>query len=116
METAPKFPKLAEHLSWRHPVTLMDEVGSWIVNRELQTAGQTTHLAMRYRNPVPVGEDVVLEIRGHIKEMKRIFAFIEASLSHDGKICCIYKMTYFCFPKDVAKERFFFNECELEEE
>jgi acyl-coenzyme A thioesterase PaaI-like protein len=96
--------------------TLMDEVGGWVVNRKLQTAGQTTHLAMRYRNPVPVGEDVVIEIRGHIKEMKRNFAFIEASLSHDGKVCSTCEMTYFCFPKDVAAEKFFFKGCELEEE
>ena len=95
--------------------TLMDEVGGWLVNRKLQTAGQTTHLSMRYRNPVPVGEGVVLEIRGHIKEMKRNFAFIEATLSHEGKVCSTCEMTYFCFPKDVAAEKFFFKECVLEE-
>ncbi len=43
--------------------------------------------------------------------MKRNFAFIEASLNHDGKVCSTCKMTYFCFPKDVAKERFFFYGC-----
>ena len=96
--------------------TLMDELGGWVVNRKLQTAGQTTHLAMRYRNPVPVGEDITLEIRGRIKEMKRNFAFIEASLSHDGKVCSTCEMTYFCFPKDVSEERFFFKGCELEGE
>jgi hypothetical protein len=25
-------------------------------------------------------------------------------------------MTYFCFPKDVSAEKFFFKGCELEEE
>ena len=94
----------------------MDEIGGWLVNRKLQTAGQTTHLAMRYRNPVPVGEGVVIEIRGRIKEMKRNFAFIEATLSHEGKVCSTCEMTYFCFSKEVSAEKFFFHECTLEEE
>ena len=94
----------------------MDELGGWVVNRKLQTAGQTTHLAMRYRNPVPTGENITLEIRGRIKEMKRNFAFIEASLSHDGKICSTCEMPYYCFHKAVSAEKFFFKGCELEEE
>ena len=71
---------------------------------------------MRYRNPVPTGENITLEIRGRIKEMIRNFAFIEASLSHDGKICSTCEMSYFCFPNDVSAEKFFFKGCELEEE
>ena len=38
--------------------TLMDELGGWIVNRKLQTAGMTTALNMKYRNPVPTGDGV----------------------------------------------------------
>ena len=86
----------------------MDEVGGWLVNRKLQTAGQTVQLAMRYRKPVPTGENITIEIRGRIKEMKRNLAFIEASLSYDGEICSTCEMTYYCFPKDstpVAKAR-----------
>lgn len=94
--------------------TLMDELGGWIVNRKLQTAGMTTQLTMKYRNPVPTGEGVRIEMRGHIKEMKRNFAFIEATLSHDGKVCSSCEMTYYCFPKDKAASEFFFTGCELE--
>ena len=112
----------ADYQSWINTLhggiqaTLMDEVGGWVVNRKLQTAGQTTHLSMRYRRPVPVEDGTVIEIRGHIKEMKRNFAFIEATLSHDGTVCSTCEMTYFCFPKDVAAKDFFFNGCVLEEE
>ena len=94
--------------------TLMDELGGWLINRKLQTAGMTTNLTMKYRNPVPTGEGVRLEIRGHIKEMKRNFAFIEATLSHEDKICSLCEMTYYCFPKDKAESDFFFTGCELE--
>ena len=96
--------------------TLMDEVGGWLVNRKLQTAGQTTSLAMRYRKPVPTGEGIVIEIRGRIKEMKRNLAFIEATLSYDGNVCSTCEMVYYCFPKDVSEEKFFFQGCELEAE
>ena len=96
--------------------TLMDELGAWLVNRKLQTAGQTIQLAMRYRHPVPTGEGITLEIRGHIKETKRNLAFIEASLSHDGTVCSTCEMTYYCFTQEAAKEKFGFQGCELEAE
>lgn len=95
--------------------TLMDELGGWIVNRKLQTAGMTTELKMKYRNPVPTGEGVTIEIRGRIKEMKRNFAFIETTLSCEGKICSICEMTYYCFSKEKAAADFFFTGCELDE-
>ncbi len=96
--------------------TLMDELGGWVVNRKLQTAGMTTNLTMKYRHPVPTGDEVTIELRAHIKEMKRNFAFIDATLSHDGKVCSSCEMTYYCFPKDKAESDFFFTGCELEDE
>lgn len=95
--------------------TLMDELGGWIVNRKLQTAGMTTDLRMKYRHPVPTGKDVVVEIRGRIREMKRNFAFIEATLSHEGRICSSCEMTYYCFSKEKSESDFFFTGCELED-
>ncbi|MBQ2112662.1 MAG: PaaI family thioesterase [Bacteroidales bacterium] len=95
--------------------TLMDELGGWIVNRKLQTAGMTTNLTMKYRHPVPTGKDVRIEIRGRIKEMKRNFAFIEAELIHDGQVCSMCEMTYFCFSKEKAASDFFFTGCELDD-
>lgn len=96
--------------------TLMDELGGWLVNRKLQTAGMTTQLTMKYRHPVPTGEGVKVEIRGHIKEMKRNFAFIEATLSHEGKVCSICDLTFYCFTKEQSEQNFFFTGCELEQD
>ncbi len=95
--------------------TLLDELGGWLVNRKLQTAGMTTALNMKYRHPIPTGEGVRLEIRGRIREMKRNFAFIEASISHEGKVCSQCEMTYFCFSREMAARDFHFNGCEVEE-
>ena len=94
--------------------TLLDELGGWVVSRKLQTTGMTTQLNMKYRRPVPTGEGVRLELRAHIKEMKRNFAFIEATLSHEGQVCSSCEMVYFCFPKDKAEKDFMFTGCELE--
>ena len=96
--------------------TLMDEIGGWVVNRKLQTAGVTTQLNVKYRTPVPAGNGVILEIRARLKEMKRNFAFIEASISHEGKVCSTCEMVYFTVSKEKAAEDFFFNGCELEDQ
>ena len=73
----------------------------------------TAHLNLKYRNHVPLGVD--LEIRARLKEMKRNLAFIEATISHDGKVCTSADMIYFCFPKDKAESEFFFKGCDLED-
>jgi hypothetical protein len=70
---------------------------------------------MRYKTSVPVGKGP-LEIRGRLKEMKRNFAFIEAEIRHDGKVCSSCDMVYCTFSKETARNEFMFNGCVLEEE
>ena len=86
------------------------------MNRKLQTAGVTTQLSVKYRKPVPAGNGVILEIRARLKEMKRNFAFIEASISHEGQVCSTCEMVYFTVSKEKASSDFFFNGCLLEDE
>jgi acyl-CoA thioesterase FadM len=75
----------------------------------------TTHLNVRYRSSVPVGKGP-LEIRARLKEMKRNFAFIDAEISHDGKVCTSCEMIYCTFSKEVAEKDFMFFGCPLEDE
>ena len=51
-----------------------------------------------------------------LKEMKRNFAFIDAEISHEGKVCTSCEMIYCTFSKEVAKKDFLFNGCVLESE
>lgn len=95
--------------------TLMDEIGGWLVNRKLQTAGMTTKLTMKYHRPIPTGEGVTIEIRGRIKEVKRNLAFIEVAITYEGTVCSSSEMTYFCFTQERARKDFFFSGCEVEE-
>ncbi len=95
--------------------TLLDEIGGWIIARKFQTSGMTTNLAIKYKKPIPTGEDVTIEIRGRVKEVKRMFVFIEAEIIYNGETCSSAEMTYYTFPKDVAEKDFMFNGCEIEE-
>lgn len=95
--------------------TLMDEIGAWVIARKLQTSGMTTSLEIKYRKPVPTGEDVRIEVRSHIKEMKRNFAIISARLMYNGEVCSEAEMTYYCFSKEKAASDFYFSGCETED-
>ena len=95
--------------------TLMDEIGGWIIARKFQTSGMTTNLNIKYKKPIPTGENVKIEIRGHVKEVKRNFVFIETSISLDGTVCSTAEMTYYTFSKDIAEKDFMFSGCEVEE-
>ena len=94
--------------------TLLDELGGWIIARKFQTSGMTTSLNMKYKKPIPTGEDITLEIRGRVKEVKRMFVFIEAEIIYGGEVRSSAEMTYYTFPKDVAEKDFMFNGCEVE--
>lgn len=95
--------------------TLLDEIGGWIIARKFQTSGMTTNLNVKYKKPVPTGDGIVIEVRARVKEVKRMFVFIEAAISYNGEICSSAEMTYYTFPKDVAEKDFMFHECVTEE-
>lgn len=95
--------------------TPMDEIGGWIIARKFQTSGMTTTLNIKYKKPIPTGENVRIEIRGRVKEVKRMFVFIEAEIRYDGEIRSMAEMAYYTFPKDVAEKDFMFTGCEVEE-
>ena len=95
--------------------TLIDETAGWVISRKFQTSGMTTNLSMKYKKPIPTGEDITIEIRGRVKEVKRMFVFIEAEIIYDGEVRSSAEMTYYTFPKDVAEKDFMFRGCETEE-
>lgn len=95
--------------------TLLDEIGGWIIARKFQTSGMTTNLNIKYKRPIPTGKDIKIEIRGRVKEVKRMFVFIEAEIRYEGEVRSSAEMTYYTFPKDVAEKDFLFSGCEVEE-
>ena len=51
-----------------------------------------------------------------VKEMKKSFAFIEATLSHEGQVCSQCDMIYFCFSEEKSASEFGFYGGHLEQE
>ena len=94
---------------------LADEISAWVIARKLQTSGMTTSLNMKYRKPIPTGDDIRLEVRAHIREMKRNLAIIEVALLYENEICSQAELTFYCFPKETAAKDFFFSGCDIEE-
>ena len=95
--------------------TIMDESAGWLISRKFQTSGMTTNLNVKYKKPIPTGKDIKIEVRARVKEVKRNFVFIEATISHDGTICSTGELTFYCFSKEVAEKDFYFTGCELED-
>ena len=96
--------------------TMLDEIVAWVISRKLQTAAMTTNFNIRYRRPMPTGDNVTIEARAHISEIKRTFAIIKATLSVKGRVCTEAEITYFCFSKEKAVEEFHFRGCKVEGE
>ncbi|MBN2638459.1 MAG: PaaI family thioesterase [Bacteroidales bacterium] len=85
--------------------TLMDEIGSWVVQLKLRTAGMTSKLSTKYLKPVPVDKGAI-RIRAKLMGTKRNLAEIKAELfCPDGNLCAEAEMTYFTFSVKVAQER-----------
>lgn len=96
--------------------TIIDEMGGWVVARKLQTSGMTTNMNVRYCRPIPTGDNVTVEARAHIREMKRNFAVIDVNLSVKGRVCSEAELTYYCFSKEKAENDFHFTGCKVEGE
>lgn len=94
--------------------TLMDEIAAWVVARKLQTSGMTTAMNVRYRKPIATGANEQLEVRAHIKELKRNFAIITATITHRGELCSEAELTFYCFSREKAEKEFFFSECKTQ--
>lgn len=95
--------------------TLMDEIAAWVIARKLQTSGMTTAMNVKYSHPIATGEQEQLEVRAHIKEMKRNFAFISVVIIYGNEVCTEAELTFYCFSKEKAEKEFFFGGCPTEE-
>ena len=95
--------------------TLIDETAGWVIARKMQTSGMTTNLNIKYKRPIPTTKGKKLEIRARIREMKRNFALMEATIQCNGEVCTIAELTFYCFTQEKAREEFHFLPYEVEE-
>ncbi len=85
--------------------TLMDEIGSWLIQVTLKTAGVTSGLNIRYLKTVYVNRGEIT-LRAKLKGMRRNLADVEVTLTDSsGILCATGEVTYYTFSQEVARKK-----------
>ncbi len=88
--------------------TLLDEISSWAVYVLLESAGFTARMQIRYHRPLQVNDGPV-RLTAHIENFEKGLATIEAKLiNKNGDLCSQGTLIFFVYPKEVAKEKFYY--------
>ncbi len=92
--------------------TAMDEIGMWCVNLKMQTAGVTRNLNAKYIKSVSSLKPFVVHAK--IREVNRMFVFVDAWITQDGQKCTEADIKYYVVSKDIAARDFYFTGLETE--
>lgn len=96
--------------------SLMDEIAAWVIARKLQTTGVTSRLEAKFIKSIYTTEPQ-LTIRSRITEQKRNAVFLDAEIYNSkDELCASAKLVYFVVNKEKARQEYFFNGCEVEEQ
>ncbi|TLX72370.1 PaaI family thioesterase [Labilibacter sediminis] len=86
--------------------TILDEIASWTVYTKCETAGVTSNLDIKYKNPLYIDKGEIT-VRGKVQSLNKRLAFIQVSIENsEGKICAEGVVTYFLFSKELAKAKY----------
>ncbi len=89
--------------------TILDELASWVVFTKCDSIGVTSKMNVNYIKSVFVSNKQ-LEIRGKLKSFSNRFAEIWVGLYNDEKeLCTEADITYFVYPKRIAKAKFHYK-------
>lgn len=92
--------------------TAMDEIASWYIMTQLNTAGVTYQLNTRYLSPVHTDKGPI-QLRAMLKEQKKRLTDIDVKLyDSDGTLCARGLVGYFVFPEKWAKEKLYYPDFE----
>ena len=87
---------------------LLDEIGAWTVYIKCKTGGVTTKIEVDYLSPLRIEKGAVT-VRGRLLEQQGRTAKIRALLyDGDGDLCTEALVTYFIYPEEMARKRFFY--------
>jgi len=85
--------------------TLIDEIGSWLVNTKLRTAGVTSSMKVRFLKPVRINSGEIT-LRATLIEKTDKTAVIKVNITNsEGVICADAEVEYFVYPEGIAKKR-----------
>jgi uncharacterized protein (TIGR00369 family) len=88
--------------------TILDEIAAWVVNVKCKTAGVTSSMSVKYRQPIYL-DSGVLTIRGRVEAANRRLATIRATIENsEGKVLAEAEVVYFLFSEQDAKEKYYY--------
>ncbi len=88
--------------------TIMDEIASWTIYTKCKTAGVTSNLNVKFRQPLVIEEKDII-IKARIENKKRNLVNIKTTIENsDGKIYSEGIITYFTFSQDVAMNKYMY--------
>lgn len=86
--------------------TILDEIASWVVFVKCKTAGVTTSLNAKFRNPAHVDGNA-FTVKAKLIKQDRRFATIHAEIiNSENVICSEAEVIYMIFPEQIATKRF----------
>ncbi len=87
---------------------LADETAAWLIMVELDTAGMTSSLSVKFLHPVYV-TDRKITVCASVSGFSGRKADTMVTISDgDGKICSISKIEYTLFPAELARKKLHF--------
>jgi len=85
--------------------TILDEIACWVVYTKSKSAGVTSRLDIRYKNPVLVTEGK-LTAKARLLDVKRRLHTVKAELyDANGVLGAEAEIQYFVYPDKLAKEK-----------
>ncbi|MCX7697452.1 MAG: PaaI family thioesterase [Bacteroidales bacterium] len=107
-----KWTPHSHYQGWYHilhggiQASLMDEIASWVVFVKVGSSGVTQHMEIEYKKPVPIKHPIVL--KATLKYFENPRAVIQVELYSQEELCTTGIFTYFVYPFEFAKKKFYY--------
>jgi uncharacterized protein (TIGR00369 family) len=85
--------------------TILDEIACWAVYTHSRTAGVTSRLDIRFKNPVMVNEGKLTAKARVIDKQRRIHTVKTELFDANGKLGAEAEVQYFVYPEKLAKDK-----------
>ncbi|PLX11639.1 MAG: thioesterase [Marinilabiliales bacterium] len=89
--------------------TLMDELAAWFVQIKMKTSGVTSSMNTKYIHPVNADEQILL--RASLQSQRKNIVEVKVELIVGKETVCTQSdITYYTFPQEIAKKKFYYPE------
>jgi uncharacterized protein (TIGR00369 family) len=89
--------------------TMHDEIASWAVYTQCETAGVTSNLNVSYHHPLYLSSNKKITLKAVLKKQEERKAVFETEIINEkGQVCSSAVVEYFLFPKPIAERKYFY--------